>query len=110
MQCDEQDGHAEVRNADLADVADGQSLQLAIGAEPSPAKERMALKAALDRYDEALRLCGPFLPVPLPSVVQISIDVAQAAFVQATGQEPLSLVQLSPEAHARNPFRACKNG
>jgi hypothetical protein len=90
---------------DLAGVADAQSLQLAIGSAPSP----LGLKAALERYDEALRRCSPFLPVPLPSVVQESIDRAQHAYAEVTGQEPLSLVQLSPAALARNPFRMCKD-
>lgn len=107
----------------LAQVADTQSLATAIGVEMTPARERLSqilkehgcaspcrLKTALDLYDAALRRCAPFLPVPLPSAVQESIDLAQQAYLESTGQEPLSLLQLAPAAHASNPFRAMADG
>jgi len=111
----------------LAKVADDQSLLLAIGAEPTPARERIAailaehhcaspckMLTALDRYDRALVQVTSLLDAVrrgelLPSAVQDSIDVAQLAYLEATGQEPLSLLQLSTTELDRNPFRMCKD-
>jgi hypothetical protein len=108
---------------DLAQVADTQSLQLAIGAEPTPARLRIAavlaehqcsspcrMLTALRLYDRALSQLGFLLDAatkgaPLPQFAQDSVDLAQAGFLEVTGEEPLSLHQLSPIGLAGNPFR-----